>query len=290
MAAHFGFGAYPAVYSPTMDDTSDQWMFRKEDLLAIPSNTSSTYSSPGSKHGSPDTQNWRTRGCLFIYNVVKNLNLRQAVASTACVYFHRFYMRQSVTRYHQYEIAGACVMIASKVEEHRRSLKEISKACAMVAMKGNPQSEPGVVEKWQRLLRNREVVVLENCCFDLDITHPYVFIDTLAMEYGIPVFIANSATAYVNDTMRSPICLLYKPEVVAVAALYFAMSAHKWSFNECIFDSRLVKLPANARREAEACIMDILDFYSSEAKAEKVAFKQQQQQQPQQQQQQSRKA
>ncbi|KAJ2364734.1 hypothetical protein IW150_006402, partial [Coemansia sp. RSA 2607] len=189
------------------------------------------------------------------------------------------------------EIAGACVLLASKVEEHRRGLKEISKACAMVAMKGNPQSEPGVVEKWQRLLKNREILVLESCCFDLDITHPYMYIDTLAMEYGIPVFIAKSAMAHVNDSMRSPICLLYKPEVVAVAALYFAMSIHKWSFSECIFDSRLVKLPANARREAEACIVDILDFYSSEAKTEKEVFKQQQQRlQQQQQQQKARKA
>ncbi|KAJ1852068.1 hypothetical protein LPJ73_002898, partial [Coemansia sp. RSA 2703] len=73
MATHFGFGAYNAVYSPTLDDTSDQWMFRKEDLLAIPSNTSSEYSSPGNKHGSQVTHNWRSRGCTFIYNVVKKL-------------------------------------------------------------------------------------------------------------------------------------------------------------------------------------------------------------------------
>ncbi|KAJ2785076.1 hypothetical protein GGI15_002051 [Coemansia interrupta] len=235
MASHFGLGAYPIAYSPTMNDTSDQWLFRKEDLLAIPSNTSSQYSSPVGKHGSPDTHNWRARGCLFIHNVARLLGLRQVIASTACVYFHRFYMRQSVTQYQQY--------------------------------------------KWQLLLKSREIAVLENCCFDLDITHPYIYIDKLAMEFGIPVYIANSATAHVNDSMRSPLCLLYKPEVVAVAALYFAMSVHKWSFNRYLFNSQAVKLPANAQLEVKACIMDILDFYSSEAKAENEAFKLQQQQQ-----------
>ncbi|KAJ1804337.1 hypothetical protein LPJ75_005613, partial [Coemansia sp. RSA 2598] len=184
------------------------------------------------------------------------------------------------------EIAGACVLIASKVEENKRGLKEISKACAVVALKGVVKKDMNEeTERWLRRIRHSEIVVLENCCFDLDVTHPYGFIDTLAMEFAIPVFVAKSATAHVNDTMRSPVCLLYRPEIVAVAALYFAMSVHQWEFKGCLFDSRLVKLSIDVRREAEACITDILEFYQAEAEIEKEAFRQQQQKQQQQQQQ-----
>ncbi|KAJ1861795.1 hypothetical protein LPJ57_006459, partial [Coemansia sp. RSA 486] len=178
------------------------------------------------------------------------------------------------------EIAGACVLIASKAEENKRGLKEISKACAIVALKGAIKKDMNEeTDKWLRRIRYSEIIVLENCCFDLEIAHPYGFIDTLAMEFAIPVFVAKSATAHVNDTMRSPICLLYRPEIVAVAALYFAISVHRWEFTGCLFDSRLLKLSINARREAEACIMDILEFYQNEAEVEKEAFRQQQQHQ-----------
>ncbi|KAJ2236394.1 hypothetical protein GGF40_001130 [Coemansia sp. RSA 1286] len=281
MATQFGLGGYGPQYSPIIEDVSDQWLFTKEDLLSIPSSMNEYSTPPGLKqYAQKDARNWRTRGCNFIHNVVKRLDMHQIVASTACVYFHRFYMRQSIAQHHQYEIAGACVLIASKAEENKRGLKEISKACAIVALKGAIKKDMNEeTDKWLRRIRYSEIIVLENCCFDLEIAHPYGFIDTLAMEFAIPVFVAKSATAHVNDTMRSPICLLYRPEIVAVAALYFAISVHRWEFTGCLFDSRLLKLSINARREAEACIMDILEFYQNEAEVEKEAFRQQQQHQ-----------
>ncbi|KAJ1845352.1 hypothetical protein LPJ70_002539 [Coemansia sp. RSA 2708] len=263
MATHIGYGGYSPV------DVAAQWYFSSDDLANTPSQCSSEYSSPDEKALTPeDEQERRLRGCNFIHNVVQRLNMHQFVASTACVLFHRFYMRQSLAKYHHY-MGGACVLLASKVEENKRGLKEISRACAHVALKGKASEADKIHETWERLLKRQEIVLLESCCFDLEITHPYAAIDALAAESGVPVFIAKAATAHVNDCLRSTVCLRFRPSVVAVAALYLAMGIHAYGFAGNLFASRAVELPANAEREVELCVMDMLDFYQREADAEK---------------------
>ncbi|KAJ2083925.1 hypothetical protein H4R24_000455 [Coemansia sp. RSA 988] len=278
MAAQVGYRA--AAYS-SLADSSDQWYFTNDDLANTPSQSGSDYStSPAAKMlSASDEQDLRLRGCNFIHNVVQRLQMHQFVASTACVLFHRFYMRQSLTSYHHYQMAGACVLLASKIEENRRSLNEISLACAYVALKGRAKEAAKSQETWERLLKRQEIVLLQNCCFDMEVTHPYSFIDTLALEFAVPVFIAKSATAHVNDCLRSTICLRYPPRIIAVAALYLAIGIHAYNFQGSLFESRHVSLPDNAMSEVELCAMDMLAFYRREEEAEKEATRIQHQQQ-----------
>ncbi|KAI9503712.1 hypothetical protein GGI25_004580 [Coemansia spiralis] len=283
MTVHLGLnGGYAAVSVaddryPLFADASEQWYFTKEDLMNTPSQAGSDYSPPSGKtsYSPEEERSWRSRGCNFIHNVAKRLDVHQFVASTACVYFHRFYMRQSLGQYHAYEVASACVFLATKVEENKRSLKDVAFACAYVAVKGSAKEAAQTQDRWQRLIRRLEIIVLENCCFDLDITHPYSYLDTLAPEFGIPVFVAKSATAHVNDCLRSPLCLLYRPEIIAVAALYFAMGVHGYDFKGSLFDSCKVALPSGAGRETEACAMDMLEFYQRETEVEREALQRQ---------------
>ncbi|KAJ2556150.1 hypothetical protein EV175_002113 [Coemansia sp. RSA 1933] len=264
-------------YHQPITDASEQWYFTKEDLMNTPSQAGSDYSTPCTKtYSLTEERSWRSRGCVFIHNAVKRLDMHQFVASTACVFFHRFYMRQSMGQFHAYQIAGACVLLASKVEENKRSFNDIAYACAYVAAKGNTKDAAAQLDTWKRLLQRLELVLLENCCFDMGVTHPYKYIDTLAPEFGIPVFVAKSATAHVNDCLRSPICLLYRPEVIAVASLYMAIGVHACDIKANLFDSCKVSLPSGAERETEACAMDMLDFYKREADAERDAMARQQ--------------
>ncbi|KAJ1887917.1 hypothetical protein LPJ66_008848, partial [Kickxella alabastrina] len=165
------------------------------------------------------------------------------------------------------------------VEEHKRPIKVVSKACAIVALKGVTKDLASAAERWERTLKRLEISVAENCCFDLDITHPHRFIDALAMEFGIPIFVVKSAIAHVNDCMRSQICLLYAPEVIAVAALYFAMNVHGYEFDGLLLGSRTVCFSLNPEHTVEACIMDMFEFYQLEEEAEKETYRQQQLQQ-----------
>ncbi|KAJ2887812.1 hypothetical protein GGI21_006815 [Coemansia aciculifera] len=146
-------------------------------------------------------------------------------------------------------------------------------------MKGHAKEAADEREKWERVLKRLEITVLENCCFDMDIVHPYGIIDTLAPEFGIPAYIGKSATAVINDSMRTHICLLYRPEVAAVAALYFAMEVHGFALNGgSLFESRRIRIPAAgaaAARLVDECIVDFVDFYRREADSEREAHRQQ---------------
>ncbi|KAJ2400511.1 hypothetical protein GGI23_001990, partial [Coemansia sp. RSA 2559] len=239
MATHVRLGGsgYAAATAAVAEcqpvDASTQWYFTKEDLMNTPSQAGSDYLAPSTKtHSLTEERSWRSRGCVFIHNV---------------------------------EIAGACVLLASKVEENKRGFKEIASACAYVAAKGNAKEAASQYDKWPRLLQRLEIVVLENCCFDLDVTHPYGYIDTLAPEFGIPIFVAKSATAHVNDCLRSPICLRYRPEVIAVAALYLAIGVHGCDVKVNLFESCKVPMPSHVERETEACAMEMLEFYRRQA-------------------------
>ncbi|KAI8321717.1 cyclin-like protein, partial [Martensiomyces pterosporus] len=168
----------------------EQWLFTKEDIRNTPSLVGSDYATPaGKSYTLAEERGWRLRGCNFIHNVVRKLELSQAVAATACVFFHRFYMRQSLSEYHAYEVAGACVFLSTKVEEEKRSLKSITQVCSVVGAKGNEKEAAKNRESWHRHLQRLEII---------------------------------AALAHVNDCLRTVICLLYRPEVIAVAALYLA--------------------------------------------------------------------
>ncbi|KAJ2824635.1 hypothetical protein IWW50_003239 [Coemansia erecta] len=156
-----------------------------------------------------------------------------------------------------------------RFEENKRSFKEISRACALVACKGNTNEASKHHESWERALKRQEIVLLENCCFDLEIAHPYKAIDALAAESGVPVYLVKAATAHVNDCLRSTICLRYQPCIIAVAALYLAIGIHAYDFGGSLFESRAVDLPSNAPLETELCAMEMLDFYQREAESEK---------------------
>ncbi|KAJ2438256.1 hypothetical protein IWW46_004976, partial [Coemansia sp. RSA 2440] len=80
---------------------TEQWLFSSDDLVNTPSQCGEY--SPLDKALTPGEElELRLRGCGYIHSVVQRLNMHQVVASTACVLFHRFYMRQSFIKYHQY--------------------------------------------------------------------------------------------------------------------------------------------------------------------------------------------
>ncbi|KAJ1951348.1 hypothetical protein EC988_004069 [Linderina pennispora] len=245
----------------------EQWLFRKDDMQNTPSLTGSDYSTPVGKIITlEDERLRRNKGCGFIHNVVRRLELPQLVASTACVFFHRFFMRQSLADYQHLEVAGSCVFLATKVEEHKRNLKDVAYKCALVATKGNEAESVRSRDNWVKLLQRLEITVLENCCFDMQIVHPYEYISQLVIEMNISVDVAKAAMAHVNDCLRSVICLLYRPEVIAAAAVTFALAIRGERVPvEQLFHSPVLGLTAQDEQAVNMCLEDIAEFYSREA-------------------------
>ncbi|KAI9253151.1 cyclin-like protein [Sporodiniella umbellata] len=128
----------------------------------------------------------RVKGCHYLLAVGAKLNLPQLVVVTAITFFHRFFMRQSMKSFHVYDIAATSLFLATKVEESTRRIKDIATVCAQKAQKN----------------------------------------DKLVLEEGSKQ--PHNSLSELGGRLRAihslglPVCVLYKPDVVAAAALLLA--------------------------------------------------------------------
>ncbi|CAG8483734.1 2736_t:CDS:1 [Paraglomus brasilianum] len=118
----------------------------------------------------------RSKGIKFIHDCAHDLKLHKIVLATACIYFHRFYMRESLAHFHHYDIAGTCLFLSCKTEESTRRLAHVATICARRAHKKDTWDDPKECEKWNSTIRKREPVVMATLNFDLSVEHPYLFV------------------------------------------------------------------------------------------------------------------
>jgi len=144
------------------------------------------------------------------------------------------------------EIAGTALLIASKTEENIRRLKDIIYACCRVAQK-NPNLVVDEQSKdywrWRDTLLFNEDVLLEVLCFDLTVASPYNLLFELikTMKQSLNKDLRNVAWAFVSDSTMTILSILFTPQTIAAAALYFGakLSGHDARFPEaCNIDGQ----------------------------------------------------
>ncbi|KAI9492809.1 cyclin-like protein, partial [Zychaea mexicana] len=155
-----------------------QWYFSKDDLQYTPSVADGMTVQ--------QEQLDRTKGCLYLLAIAAKLNLPQLVVSTACTFFHRFFMRQSMTRFHVYDIAATSLFVATKVEECTRRIKDIIFVCS------------------QKAAKNDKLHLAEDS----------------KQKVGLHI-------TFLLNSLGVPLCLLYRPKIIAAAALILA-----WHFSD----------------------------------------------------------
>ncbi|TPP57748.1 Cyclin-K [Fasciola gigantica] len=95
------------------------WYYDREDLIHTPS-----------FHDQIDTETetrYRREGARFLFDVSNKLKLRYDTCATAIVFFHRFYMSHSFKAFPRYVTASCCLMLAGKVEETPKKVRDIIK-------------------------------------------------------------------------------------------------------------------------------------------------------------------
>ncbi|KAJ1921838.1 hypothetical protein IWQ60_006548 [Tieghemiomyces parasiticus] len=200
-----------------MQAGAGQWYFKKEDFAVTPSSADGI---------SPQVEVLnRAKACRFIYNVGLALRFSYTTIATACVLFHRFYMRNSMQEHHYYVMAGTCIYVASKAEEQQRKMRDVVLACARKAAKKDSlqlAEDSKEFLRWRDHLIYKEEILLEAVCFELTIQHPYKYLIQLLDYVQASKMVKQYAWAFVNDSFKSYSCLLYQPHVIAAAALYLA--------------------------------------------------------------------
>lgn len=170
----------------------------------------------------------RAKTVLFIEELGLELQCNRIVVATACVFFHRFFYLQSFKKHNRFVIGATCLFLASKVEEEQQRLRNIvSVWMDLRRRRGEEVAEKETSDVTNKMLL-AERIVLQTLCFDMQIVHPFSPLleliknlkDYIDQEHKLEL--RQAAISFINDSLRSPLCLLQDPKHIAATAFYLA--------------------------------------------------------------------
>jgi hypothetical protein len=180
------------------------------------------------------------------YNYQSKFSFELPTFAISMHFFHYYSYHMSFRKFDRYELATACVFLASKlcndfikVEtalEIYTSIKNVNQSQA----KGDKKPD----------LTKYEIELMSIIGFDLDFDLPYNYLDQylnqIIKEEEKRKKAQNLSFVIVNDSYRRPLCLLFPPKYIALAAIYGAstmLDADKnFIFDEIIeFDKEIDK-------------------------------------------------
>lgn len=141
------------------------WIFSNEDLKQTPSATD----------GFPNgvERRYRYEGSHLIINIGLQKNLHHDTIATGVLFFHRFYMRRSFSKFPRYLTAAACILLAGKVEETPKKCHDIIEVVRTLLTSEQFKvfgSNP------KELILTTERILLQTINFDIIVEHPYQYL------------------------------------------------------------------------------------------------------------------
>ncbi|KMZ59170.1 Cyclin-T1-3 [Zostera marina] len=166
--------------------------------------------------------------CTFVQDLGMKLKVPQVTIATAIIFCHRFFLRQSHAKNDRRTIATVCMFLAGKVEETPRPLKDVILVSYEIINKKDPAAiqrikQKEVYEQQKELILLGERVVLATLAFDFNVHHPYKpLVDAIKKFKVAQNALAQVAWNFVNDGLRTSLCLQFKPHHIAAGAIFLA--------------------------------------------------------------------
>ncbi|KAH9646340.1 Cyclin-T1-5 [Citrus sinensis] len=237
-SSHHGiYKGEPSEFSQDMPKDGGRWYFSRKELEE---------DSPSRRDGIDLKRETYLRKsyCTFLQDLGMKLKVPQITIATAIIFCHRFYLRQSHTKNDRRTVATVCMFLAGKVEETPRPLKDVIIVSYEIIHKKDkdPDSiyrikQKEVYEQQKELILLGERVVLATLAFDLNVLHPYKPLVEAIKKFKVAQnALAQVAWNFVNDGLRTSLCLQFKPHHVAAGAIFLAAKFLK------------VKLPSDGDR------------------------------------------
>lgn len=210
--------------------TESQWLYTPAELAHSPS-VRAGLTVQQELHG-------RARAIKRLWTLRNYQTVHQPVISTAATFLHRFYMRETMQQYDPVTAAVAAFFLACKSEEEPRSIKALVQFLLeatrdqrrfRVDRIAAPQTDLPEFQKLRAKVLTYEEAILRSLCYDLTIRNPHWYavntakqVWTGAEEVETGKRVAQVAWTFLNDSLALPLCLLYRPQLIAAASLVLA--------------------------------------------------------------------
>ena len=205
-----------------MAASTHAWYFTKSDLMK-PVREGGTEWEGAVKH--------RRDMFIFVATVGLKLQLPQLIQSTCEVYFHRFFARRDFLDHDLHVIATACLFLAAKVEEVHRKLKDVLRFSYEFQYNERLEIDSDKYNNFKKQVLVAERLILQTIAFDLTVEHPYRFLqEHVALVQCTSEQrkdLMQMAWSFVNDSFASAVCLQFRPQLIAAAAIYLAAKNKK---------------------------------------------------------------
>ncbi|XP_062203710.1 cyclin-T1-4-like isoform X2 [Phragmites australis] len=168
--------------------------------------------------------------CSFLQDLGMKLKVPQVTIATAMVFCHRFYLRQSHAENDRRTIATVCMFLAGKVEETPRPLKDVILVSYEIIHKKDPaagqriKQQKEIYDKQKELILLGERAVLVTLGFDLNVHHAYKPLVEAIRRFNVggKNALPQVAWNFVNDGLRTSLCLQFEPHHIAAGAIFLA--------------------------------------------------------------------
>ncbi|CAL5029919.1 unnamed protein product [Urochloa decumbens] len=215
----------PKILEKLSHENMYSWYFTREELEKF---------SPSRKDGITESKESEVRQlyCSFIRDVGIRLKLPQMTLATAIMFCHRFYLHQSLAKNGWQTVATVCVFLASKTEDTPCPLDHVVRVAYETMYKRDTAAaqrirQKDVFEKQKALILIGERLVLTTIRFDFNIQHPYRPLFDAMRNLGIDQKeVKQVAWNFVNDWLKTTLCLQYKPQYIAAGSLYLTAKLH----------------------------------------------------------------
>lgn len=119
-------------------------------------------------------------------------------------------------------VATTSIFLSTKVEETPIKLVEVIRASYSVQHKKQLNLESDEYRIFREKVLQMERIMLQTLGFDLKIEHPYKHLLQFIKKINGEKKLAQTAWNFVNDSLRTTLCLQYPPDNIAAAAIYLA--------------------------------------------------------------------
>uniref|UniRef100_A0A8D0L5L6 Cyclin-H n=1 Tax=Sphenodon punctatus TaxID=8508 RepID=A0A8D0L5L6_SPHPU len=199
----------------------------------------------------------------------------RSVVGTACMYFKRFFLNNSVMEYHPRIIMLTCAFLACKVDEFNVSSAQFV---------GNLRESPLGQEKALEQILEYELLLIQQLNFHLIVHNPYRpfegFLIDLKTRYPLlenPETLRKAADDFLNRVALTDAYLLFTPSQIALTSILSSASRAGINMESYLSESLMLKedkIALSQLLEGMKCMKNLVKKYEPPRPEEVAVLKQ----------------